>query len=65
MKAINRIDERIILSDDTFVEVVVWEVGESLEGSEHLYRHRLDLVIKGECAITFGQHVLLSLADDR
>jgi hypothetical protein len=28
--------------------VVVWEVGESLEGSEHLYRYRLALVIKGD-----------------
>lgn len=35
VKAINLLDERIILSEDSFVEVVVWEVSKSLEGSEH------------------------------
>ena len=54
MKAINHIDERIILSDNTFVEVVFWEVSESLEGSEHQYRYRLALVIKGECVMRYG-----------
>ncbi len=53
MKAINHIDERIILSDNTFVEVVVWEVSESLEGSEHQYRYRLALVIEGECVMRY------------
>ena len=53
MKVINHIDERIILSDNTFVEVVVWEVSESLEGSEHQYRYRLALVIKGECVMRY------------
>lgn len=53
MKAINYIDERIILSNNTFVEVVVWEVSESLEGSEHRYRYRLALVIKGECVMRY------------
>ena len=53
MKAINHIDERIVLSDNTFVEVVVWEVSESLEGSEHQYRYRLALVIKGECVMRY------------
>ena len=53
MKAINHIDERIILSDNTFVEVVVWEVSESLEGSEHQYRYRLALVIRSECVMRY------------
>ena len=53
MKAINHIDERIILSEDTFVEVVVWEVSESLEVSEHQYRYRLALVIKCECVMRY------------
>jgi len=53
VKAINHIDERIILSANTFVEVVVWEVSESLEGSEHQYRYRLALVIKGECVMRY------------
>jgi hypothetical protein len=53
VKAINYIDERIILSNNTFVEVVVWEVSESLEGSEHRYRYRLALVIKGECVMRY------------
>jgi hypothetical protein len=57
MKAINHIDERIILSEDTFVEVVVWEISESLEGSEHQYRYRLALVVKGECVMRYDNEV--------
>jgi len=53
VKVINHIDERIILSDNTFVEVVVWEVSESLEGSEHQYRYRLALVIRSECVMRY------------
>ena len=53
MKAINHIDERIILSEESFVEVVVWEVSKSLESSEHKYRYRLALVINGECVMRY------------
>jgi len=53
MKAINHIDERIILSEDAFVEVVVWEVSEFLEGSEHKCRYRLALVINNECVMRY------------
>jgi hypothetical protein len=37
--------------------VVVWEVSESLEGSEHQYRYRLALVVKGECVMRYDNEV--------
>lgn len=54
VKAINLLDERIILSEGSFVEVVAWEVSKSLEGSEHKYRYRLTLVINSDCVMRYG-----------
>lgn len=53
MKAVNHIDERIILSEDAFIEVVVWEVDEPAKGSKHHFSYRLALVVKGECVMRY------------
>jgi hypothetical protein len=49
MKAVNHIDERIILSEDAFIEVVVWEVDGPTKGSGYC----LALVVKGECVMHY------------
>jgi hypothetical protein len=57
MKAANHIDERIILSEDAFIEVVVWEVDGPTKGNGHRFSHRfsyrLALVVKGECVMHY------------
>ena len=53
MKATNLLNERVIISEDAFVEMVVWEIPESTKGSDHLYKYRLALVINQACVMRY------------
>ena len=53
MKARSLLNERIIINEDTFVEMVVWEVTSPLSGSDHLYKYRLALVVNQECVMRY------------
>ena len=53
MKATNLLNERIIIGEDAFVEMVVWKISESAKGSDHLYKYRLALVINQECVMRY------------
>ena len=45
------LDERHILGEAAFAEIVVWRV--SVRGSAHEYRYRLALVVNGECVLRY------------
>jgi hypothetical protein len=45
--------ERHVLAEDTFVEIVVWRVPRSLRGSVHRPKYRLALVVAGECVLRY------------
>jgi len=47
------LDERHILSESAFVEVVVWRVPVPVRGSQHELRYRLALVVDGECVLRY------------
>jgi Family of unknown function (DUF6516) len=47
------LDERHVLSESAFVELVVWRVPVSVRGSEHEFRYRLALVIDGKCVLRY------------
>jgi hypothetical protein len=47
------LDERHVLSETAFAELVVWRVPAPVRGSEHRYRYRLALVVKGECVLRY------------
>jgi hypothetical protein len=47
------LDERHILGEAAFAEIVVWRVPRSVRGSTHEYRYRLALVIDGECVLRY------------
>ena len=53
MKATILLNERVIISENAFVEMVVWELPKSAEGSDHLYKYRLALVINQECVLRY------------
>lgn len=53
MKAIRLINERVIISETTFAELVVWKIPEPAAGSKHLYKYRLALVIDQECVLRY------------
>ncbi len=51
MRARLRVDQRIILSDHEFAEIVVWELAAPLRGSGHDLKYRLAFVVNGECVL--------------
>ena len=53
MKAELLIDERHILDEQTFVEIVVWRVPQPVRGSNHRFKYRLALVSDGVCVLRY------------
>jgi hypothetical protein len=71
MKAELLIDERHLLDDSTFVEIVIWRVPRSVRGSRHRFKYRLALVREGVCVLRYdneagkGDHRHLNNAQER
>ena len=53
MKAEALVQERYILAEDAFVEIVIWRIPRALKGSSHQFKYRLALVIAGECVLRY------------
>lgn len=53
MQAEALLDERHVLSETAFAELVVWRVPAPARGSAHQYRYRLALVVKGVCVLRY------------
>ena len=53
MKAIPLLDERRVLAENAFVELVVWQVPSPLPGSRHAFKYRLALVVDGACVLRY------------
>lgn len=53
MKAEPLLQERRVLAEDSFVELVVWQVSTPLAGSSHGFKYRLALVVKGTCVLRY------------
>jgi hypothetical protein len=47
------LNERHILSEDAFVEIVVWRLPSPVSGSRHTYKYRLALISKGVCLLRY------------
>ena len=47
------LDERHVLSETAFAELVVWRVPAPVRGSAHRFRYRLALVVDGECVMRY------------
>lgn len=53
MKAILLLDERRVLAEDRFVELVVWQVPQRVRASRHSYKYRLAFVVGGVCVLRY------------
>jgi len=53
MKAELLIDERYILDEHSFVEMVAWRVPKPPRGSSHEIKYRLAYVVRGECVLRY------------
>lgn len=47
------LDERHVLSESVFAELVVWRVPAAVRGSRHEFRYRLALVVDGTCVMRY------------
>lgn len=53
MKAVLIQKSRIVLSERSFYEIVMWQLPEPVPGSAHLYKYRLALVVEGICVLRY------------
>jgi hypothetical protein len=53
MRAELLIDERHVLNDSTFAEIVVWRVPGPVRGSRHRFKYRLALIRDGTCVLRY------------
>jgi len=47
------LNERHILSENAFVEMVVWSLSSPLSKSHHGFKYRLALVVNGNCVLRY------------
>ena len=45
--------ERLALAENSFVEMVVWQVKVPAKGSNHPFKYRLALVVDGHCVLRY------------
>jgi hypothetical protein len=53
MSAEPLLQERRVLTEESFVELVVWQVPTPVPGSMHRFKYRLAFVVKGECVLRY------------
>jgi hypothetical protein len=53
MKAEPLLHQRLVISEDAFVELVVWQVPSPVHGSSHSFKYRLALVVNGGCVLRY------------
>jgi hypothetical protein len=53
MNAKLMLNERHIISEDSFAEMLVWSLTSPLSGSRHSYKYRLALVVNGSCVLRY------------
>ena len=53
MKAVLLLDERHVVAENAFVELVVWRVPRPVLSSSHLFKYRLAFVVDGECVLRY------------
>jgi hypothetical protein len=53
MKAELMLNEHHVISEDAFLEMVVWRVPSPVAGSRHGFKYRLALVVKGRCVLRY------------
>jgi hypothetical protein len=53
MKAQLLYRERLIIAENRFVEMVVWQLSSSVMGSHHCFKYRLAFVVNGRCVLRY------------
>ena len=51
------LNERHIISENAFVEMIVWRVPSPVSGSHHGFKYRLAFVVDGQCVLRYDNEV--------
>lgn len=66
MKAVELFRRRIVYSESSFAELVLWRIPKPLAGSSHSFKYRLAYIVDGECVLRFdneaGKAIIGTLA---
>jgi hypothetical protein len=57
MRATLLVRTRIVYTEASFAELVLWRVPEGVEGSSHRYKYRLAYVVDGVCVVRYDNEV--------
>ncbi len=52
-RANSLIDSRIVYSESSFAELVIWQLPAALPGSRHRFKYRLAFVVDAQCVIRY------------
>ena len=53
MKARLLLDQRVVIAEKAFAELVLWEVPKPVRGSPHIYKYRLAFIVNGRCVLRY------------
>jgi hypothetical protein len=53
MKAKLLVKQRVIITEHSFAEMVIWDLPEPLGGSQHSFKYRLAFVVGGKCVLRY------------
>ena len=53
MKSTELLRQRIVLAENKFAELVLWQLAQPLTDSRHAFKYRLAYVVNGECVLRY------------
>lgn len=53
MKGVELISTRVVYSESSFANLVVWRLPKPVKGSSHQFKYRLTYVVSGECVLRY------------
>lgn len=54
MKARLLFDQRVVVAEKAYAELVLWELPTPVHGSPHIYKYRLAFVVNGRCVLRYN-----------
>lgn len=53
MKAVELLSTRVVYSESSFADLVLWRLPKPAKGSSHPFKYRLAYVVSGECVLRY------------
>jgi hypothetical protein len=57
MRAVELVSTRVVYSESSYAELVLWRLPKPLEGSSHGFKYRLAYVVREKCVVRYDNEV--------